>query len=147
MGRSNHQQDEARVFHCHSSPLSGHKYVDIMPQTRRIFRSLQKQTKRRPYIRSSYFKKDKIFFDYFWIHLNQKHAHERARRLKYFPCALELLRVSRLPPTTFVNIDIPGAIHHRFIGSAPDKSQFAVIIKQDCSSGRKFLLSLFPLAK
>ena len=132
------------IYLCQVAPFSGRKYAEIMPQARRMFRAIQKMTKRRPYLRCAYFKKDKIFFEYFWTHLNQKLTHDRARRLKYFPCALELLHVSKHPPVTFVNADLPGVIHHRFIGITRDHTRFAVIVRQDRSSGKKYLLSLFP---
>lgn len=147
MERSNHQQDVARLFRCRSRPLTGHKYADIMPQIRQIFRALQRQTKRRTYVRSAFFKKDKIFFDYFWIHINQKLKHDRTRRLRFFACALELLRVSKNPPRTFIKKELPNVIYHEFLGQARDGSRFAVIIKQHRDSGKKYLLSLFPLAE
>ncbi len=145
MRNSNHQQDVTRLFHCQSSPLTGHKYADIMPQARRMFRIIQKHTKRRPYVRSAYFKKDKIFFDYFWIHLNQKHAHDRARRLRFFPCAIELLRNSRQAPKTFFEAYDKDSIRHQFIGVTNDGTTFSVVVKQDRSSGKKQLLSVFPM--
>ena len=135
------------TYLCHSHPLMGHKYADIMPQIRQIFRALQRKTKRRPYVRSAFFRKDKIFFDYFWIHINQKLKHDRTRRLRYFVCALELLNMSKIPPKTFVNAEVPGVIYHEFIGLARDKTRFSVIVKQDRSSGNKYLLSLFPFAE
>ncbi|NOS67637.1 MAG: hypothetical protein HOO67_04715 [Candidatus Peribacteraceae bacterium] len=118
-----------------------------MPKVRREFRLLQKQTKRRPYVRSAFFGKEKIFFDYFWIHLNQKDAHDRARRLKYFPCAIELLRLCRQAPQTFIKTAELHIIRHQFIGLASDGSKFAVVIKEERPSGKKNLLSLFPIAK
>jgi hypothetical protein len=118
-----------------------------MPQTRALFRTLQKRRKRRPYVRSAYFKKDKVFFDFFWVHLQTKALSDRARRLRYLPCALELLQESRQEPTTFVDAGEPETIRHQFTGTAGDGSPFAVIIKQERSSGKKYLLSLFPLRR
>src|SRR5438552_1782982 len=88
----------AKAYRCQVAPFTDNRYADIMPQARSLFRALQKRTKRRPYIRSAYFKKDKIFFDYLWTHLNQKSLPDRARRLRFLPCALELLQKSRHAP-------------------------------------------------
>lgn len=142
---SDRHTSAGKIFRCTSLPLSGHRYGDIMPQARRLFREIQKKTKRRPYIRSAYFRKDKIFFDYFWVHMNQKSAIDRARRLRYLPCALELMKESRNAPKTFVKITEPGIIHDQFIGIAGDGSAFSVVIKQERATGKKYLLSIFPL--
>jgi hypothetical protein len=93
------------MYQCRCKPFAGHRYAEIMPQARKLFRTIQRRTKRRPYVRAAYFKKDKVFFDYFWIHLNQKSVHDRARRLKYFPCALELIAKSTVEPLTFIEIN------------------------------------------
>jgi hypothetical protein len=115
-----------------------------MPQARKAFRALQKQTKRRPHIRSAYFKKDKLFFDFFWQHMQSKSVPDRARRLKYVPCALEILRQSRHDPITYVDKYQPGIIKHEFIGKATDGIIFSVIIQQDRKTGKKQLLSIYP---
>lgn len=109
-----------------------------------MWRTLQKRTKRRPYVRSIYFHKDKIFFDFFWQHLQQKSVVDRARRLKYLPCALEVLRRSRYDPVTFIDIRQPGIIKHEFVGVAPDEVRFSVIVQQDRGTDKKQLLSLYP---
>lgn len=115
-----------------------------MPQARQVFKALQKQTKRRPHVRSAYFNKDKIFFDYFWAHLQQKPPSERVRRLKYFPCALELLRHTRHDPLTFEEPERPSLILHRFAGKSPDGTLFYVQIKQEKRSGKRQCISVFP---
>jgi hypothetical protein len=45
-----------------------------------------------------YFKKEKIFFDYFWAHLKQKGPKERFKRLKFLRSALEVIQNSRNSP-------------------------------------------------
>lgn len=133
-----------RAYQCKTKPLPGHRFTDIIPQARRLFRSLQKQTKRRPYIRSAYFNKDKIFFDFFWQHMQQKAVIDRARRLRYFPCALELLRSTRHDPITFMDPTQPNKFVHRFLGEASGNQKFWALIKEDRKSNKKQLLSLFP---
>ena len=137
-------QQLAGIHHCRVPPFSCNRYKDMMQQARKLFRTLQRRTKRRPYVRSAYFRKDKVFFEYFWVHLNQKSLPDRARRLKYLPCAIELIRTSMQSPTTFVNRDEPNAIHHQFKGVTSEKLRFFVIVKQDRASGKKHLLSIFP---
>lgn len=129
---------------CKSKPLQGNRYIDIMPQVRRLFRTLQKKTKRRLYVRSAYFRKDKIFFDYFWNHMNQKLPSDRARRLKFLPCALELTRNTRHDPLTFEELDKRGELLHRFAGKTSDGRLFYVQIKQEKRTGKKQFMSLFP---
>ncbi len=118
-----------------------------MPQARKLFRSIQKQTKRKPYVRSAYFRKDKIFFDYFWTHLNKKTFPDRARRLKLLPPAIDLMRTSMQSPKTYVDVQDPKAIRHQFFGMTRERSLFCVIIQHNHSSGKKNLLSIFPLTK
>ncbi len=136
---------EIKAYRCKTAPLSGHRFVDIMPQARRVFRTLQKQTKRRPYVRSEYFHKDKIFFDFFWQHMQQKLPSDRARRLIYFPCALEVLRNSRHDPETYIDIRSPGIIKHRFVGITPGGQRFGVVIHEDRKTNKKQLLTIYAL--
>lgn len=133
-----------RLFSCKTQPLKGHRFVEIMPQARQAFRALQRKTKRRPHVRSAYFNKDKIFFDFFWHHMQRKSVVDRARRLKYFPCALEVLRQSRQDPGTFVDKYQPNVIKHEFQGKAPDGMTFSIIVQQDRKKGEKQLLSIYP---
>jgi hypothetical protein len=61
-----------------------------MAAARREYHLVQKRTPRRvPYIRSKYFKKDKVFLNTFWDHLKQKHPSEQAKRLKFYLAALD----------------------------------------------------------
>lgn len=101
--------------------LSGTSYGEMIKHAYFLFNQIKKRTKRRPYIKSPYFNKQKIFFDYFWEHLHQKSFKERVRRLKYFPCALDLLKNSRVEPVSFENPNNRSEILHRFIGMSKDK--------------------------
>lgn len=132
------------AFRCTVLLLPGHRFAEIMPQARTFFRAIQKRTKRRAYVRSAYFQKEKIFFDYFWEHLQRKSLPDRARRLRYLPCALELIRQTRHDPITFIDPRQPQLIKHRFLGITPSDGHFSVIILQDRKSGKKQLLSCYP---
>lgn len=116
-----------------------------MPQVRRRFRTLEKRTKRRPYIRSAYFQKEKVFFDYFWQHLQRKALPDRARRLRFFPCAIELVRKSRLEPQTYLSAGTPIMIQHVFFGETTEHQHFAVVVSHDKRRGTKQLLTCYPL--
>lgn len=142
--RKKRKKATIRAYQCKTKSLSGHRFVDIIPQARKLLRALQKQTKRRSYVRSTYFHKDKIFFDFFWQHMQGKSVVDRARRLKYLSCALELLQKSRIDPITFMDENHPGVIKHEFRGNAPDGTIFSVIVQEDRKTNRKQLLTLYP---
>ena len=124
--------------------LAGTNYFEIRKQALFIFNQIKKKTKRRPYIRSSYFKKQKIFFDYFWTHLRQKPPRERFKRLQYFEAAIDLIKNSRREPTSKQNPNKRGEIVHRFIGVTVNKEQFSVQIKEDLKTDKKYFMSCFP---
>lgn len=128
----------------HCSKLPGTSYGEVRRHAMHIFRQIQKRTKRRPYVRSAYFKKQKIFFDFFWEHLAQKSPRERFIRLKYFAAAIEVLKESRNDPVSQENPHVRGEILHRFVGITKEKDIFYVQVKEDKRSGRKYLMSCFP---
>src|SRR3989344_1771471 len=80
-------------FQTKTKKLPGTNYVEVRKNALTLFNQLKKKTKRKPYLRSKYFKKQKIFFDFFWEHLLQKNHKERVRRLKFFSAAIELFYV------------------------------------------------------
>ncbi len=125
--------------------LKGTNYSQVRKQALTIFNQIKKRTKRRPYLRSAYFRKEKIFLNYFWPHLFQKSFKERVRRLKYLPCAFDLIRYSRITPTSKENVDNRDEVLHRFMGQTADKEIFFVQIKEDKKSGKKYFMSCFPL--
>jgi len=127
--------------------LSGSNYAEIKKSADFIFKEIKLKTKRRPYIRSLYFKKEKVFFDFFWQHLFEKSLKERVRRLKFLPCAVDLIKNSRNAPTSKENVDKKGETLHRFLGQTKNKEIFFVQIKEDKKSGRKYFMSCFPLGK
>jgi len=124
--------------------LPGTSYAEIREHVLFLFNQIKRKTKRKPYIRSVYFKKQKVFFDYFWKHLFQKNHKERVRRLKYFEAALEVIRKSRNHPTSKENPHKKGEILHRFAGLTNDKELFYVQIKEDKRSEVKYFMSCFP---
>jgi hypothetical protein len=79
----------------------------------------------------------------FWQHLNQKSRSDRVRRLKYFPCGLDLLRNSYIVPESRSNPNNRNEIVHRFAGKTKSGEIFYVQIRED-RRGNKYLMSIFP---
>ena len=123
--------------------LPGTSYSKVRKEALFLFNQIKKRTKRRPYIRSAYFNKQKIFFDYFWSHLFQKSPKERTKRLKYFEAAIEVIKESRNHPTSEENPHKKSEILHRFVGLTKEKELFYVQIKENKRSGKKYFMSCF----
>ena len=109
-----------------------------------VFNQIKKKTKRQAYIRSAYFQKDKIFFNYFWDHLFQKPHKDRVRRLQYFEAAIELIIKSHNAPEIESRDTNKRQIYYRFAGFTQNKELFCVQIKEDKRTGNKFFMSCFP---
>ena len=135
-----------KLYFTKIKPLSGTNYSEIYPKAMALYKNIASKTKRRPYVRSAYFNKDKIFLDYFWDHIRQKNTHDRVRRLKYYACALDLIQNSRIAPSSHPNPMRRSEILHRFIGIAGDNSLFYVQIKEDKRCNKHFI-SVLPVKK
>lgn len=131
-------------YQTKANKLSGKKYGEIRKQAMILFNRIENKTKRKPYIKSSYFNKQKIFFDYFWKHLFQKNPKERIERLRYFGAALEVIRKSRNHPVSLDNPHKKGEILHRFAGLTKNRELFYVQIKENKRNGNKYFMSCFP---
>ncbi|MFA5948632.1 MAG: hypothetical protein WC806_06770 [Candidatus Gracilibacteria bacterium] len=94
-----------------------------------------------------YFKKDKIFLDLFWSHIFEKNYWDQMRRMKFFPCAMELIQKSHFSPISKENPNKSSEILHRFAGATKANELFFVQIKEDKSIGKKWLISAFPIDK
>ncbi len=132
-----------KAYQTKVKKLPGSEYDELYPRAFNIYKKIKSSSKRRPYVRSKYFKKDKIFLDYFWEHLHQKNSKDRVRRLKYYSCALDVIRNSKHDPESKQNPNRTSEILHRFKATT-DRDIFFVQIKEDKRSGQKFLLSIFP---
>lgn len=131
-------------YQTKAEKLPGTSYKEVYKKARAIFAAIRSQTKRKPYVRSAYFHRQKIFFDFFWAHLSQKSIPERIRRLKYFEVAIEVIRKSRNHPESMQNPNKKTEILHRFAGLTKNKELFFVQIKEHKRTGRKQLMSIFP---
>jgi hypothetical protein len=93
----------------------GTSYSEAMKAARQEYHSIQKRTPRRQaYIRSAYFKKDKIFVNQFWVHLDQKSSADRLRRLKLYKCAIDVIRNCPYAPETMQNPNKADESLHRY---------------------------------
>lgn len=135
-----------RYYKTHINALPGTNWKEVMKKAFGVYRDIVRKTKRRPYVRSAYFDKQKIFLGIFWQHLHEKkNLKDKTRRLKYFPCAIELIKKSRVEPISKENPNRTGEIVHRFAGSSPNNELFFVQIKEVKRTGEKWLISVFPL--
>lgn len=132
-----------QIFRSKFKKISGAEYKAIYKTAHSCYKQLVDNPRRNPYIRSRYFNKEKIFLDVFWIHLSQKRWNDRLRRLKYFICAIDLVKNSTVAPVSVVHED-PKAVLYRFAGVSNCGGQFYVQIKHEKKSGRKWLMSIFP---
>jgi hypothetical protein len=133
-------------YQTKSKKIAGSSYGEVMRNAFSVYDEIKKKTKRRPYVRSAYFKKEKIFLDYFREHLFQKLPKERTRRLKYFKAACDLIENSKLGPVEKTELFEKKEILYRFAGLTIEKDLFYVQIKED-KRKRKYLMSCFPGAK
>lgn len=138
------QNMEIKCYHSKIKRLSGTRYQEVYDMAFGAYIKIRKKTKRRPYIRSVYFKKSKIFLELFWRHLDQKNWRDRARRMRYFPCAIELITQTKFNPETKDNPNDSSEILHRFCGVTKDGWKFFVQVKEDKRTNRKWFISVFP---
>jgi hypothetical protein len=134
-----------KVYKTSISKLSGSDYREVNKRAFGLYAEIRKKTKRRPYVRSAYFNKSKIFVELFWLRIWQnQNFRDKIRRIKYFPCAIELIRKSKLNPSSKQNPNKPTEILHRFAGTTKENDLFYVQIKEDKKTGEKWLMSVFP---
>jgi hypothetical protein len=130
-------------YQAKSKKVAGTSYGEVLKNAFRFYDEIKKKTKRRPYVRSAYFKKEKVFLDYFREHIFQKSPKDRVKRLRYFKAAVELIQYSKNAPVSKENIHKSSEILHRFAGLTKEKELFFVQIKED-KKKKKYLMSCFP---
>lgn len=132
------------IFRSKFNKLPGSNYKEVYKNARQVYSPIEKKTKRQPYLRSAYFKKQKVFFTYFWKHISDKQFRDRVRRLKYLACALELIENSKIPPTIKPNPNRKSELLYRFYGKTKDGDAFYVQIKEEIKKKRLNFISIFP---
>ena len=134
-----------QIYTAKTKSFSGSNFQEVHEKAFEFYKQIKKKTKRRPYIRSAYFAKDKIFIDLFWHHLFEKENwRDRMRRMKFFGCAVELIQKSHFEPITKENPNKQGELLHRFYGVSAENQLFCVQIKEEKRKDQKFLISVFP---
>lgn len=137
-----------KIYQTKCAELAGTNFSEVSQKAFGLYNQIRRKTKRRPYVRSAYFKKDKIFLPLFWNHLREKlNYRDKTRRVKYFPCAIELIKNSRFDPESKENVDRRSEILHRFSGKTKGGQLFFVQIKEDKRTGEKWLVSVFPIGQ
>lgn len=134
------------IFKVKAQHLPGTNYQEISSLARHIFREMQRKTKRKMHVRSAYFKKQKVFFDFFWNHLLEKSLKERTLRLKFLPCTLELIQYSfNKPEETHNTENGKRELLYRFFGETPNGKHFIVQIKRLVKKNTLQCISIFPI--
>ena len=123
--------------------ISGTSYAEIYKEANLIYKHIESKSKRKPYIRSKYFNNEKVFLDYFWEHIRSKSFRDRTRRLKYYLCALDLIKYSQIKPTIAINPMKKSETLYRFTGMTKLKNIYYVQIKAN-KRNQKFFMSVFP---
>lgn len=124
--------------------IAGTSFKEINKVAKTIFNRIKAKTRRTPYVRSKYFKKEKIFLNLFWRHLYNKNERDRVRRLKFYDCALDLIANSHYNPETRENFKKKDELLHRFHGTLKSGEKFVVQIKENKRTKRKDLISIYP---
>lgn len=125
--------------------IRGSRYETISKVAVRIYNRTVSNSRRKPYVRSKYFNKKKIFLDLFWMHLYDKNKKERMIRLRYFELALDLIKNSQIAPTLKMNPNKPSELLYRFYGMSLNKQKFVVQIKENIQTGQRWFMSVFPI--
>lgn len=132
------------VYRAKCKKLKGTDYREVRKKAFRIYTEIKKRSKRKPYVRSAYFRKEKIFLDLFWTHTFEKRNFaDQIRRLRFYPCAIELIENSKFQPTVKNNPNKSSEVLYRFKGMEGSE-EFTVQIKGNRNNNKKWLLSIFP---
>lgn len=128
-----------KVYKTKSKKFSGTDFCEVHKKAFGLYADLKKKTRRRAYIRSAYFNKEKIFIDLFWNHLfEKKNWRDRVRRMKYFGCAVELIQNSRLEAQIKKDPNKSSESFYRFYGITIDNDLFCVQIKENRKKNKNF---------
>lgn len=134
-----------QVYQTKIEKISGTDFREVHQKALFHYSLIRKRSRRRPYIRSAFFNRKKVFLNLFWAHLYEKpNFRDKTRRLRFFPCALDLLSRSRFRPMSKPNPNRNSEILHRFSGVTPTGEFFIVQVKEIKRSNQKYFMSVFP---
>jgi len=136
-----------KIYRTKAKKLTGTDYKEIRHKALSSYALIRAKSKRRPYVRSAYFSKEKIFLGLFWSHLYKKNYRDQRRRMKLFNCAIELIKKSKCDPDSRENPNRREELLHKFFGISPDNELFIVQIKENKRNNQKWLISIFPKEK
>ena len=137
-------QQEISIYQTKKYKISGTSFKEVFKNAEIVYKEIKSKSKRTPYIRSKYFNKEKVFLALFWQHLFQKQEKDRVRRLKFYDCALDLIKNSSSNPESRENFQKKNELLHRFYGITKNKEKFVVQIKENKRTKRKDLISMYP---
>jgi len=142
------RKQEIIPFPVKARVLPGSSYDDLRKNAVKIINNLKgKSGKKNPFVRSAYFKKDKVFFDLFWKHIFDKGRKIRTQRLKLLLMSIELIKNSHNQPEIKTNPNRKRENLYRFYGVNKTGYKFVVQIKEDIKLRKKFFISVYPYKK
>ena len=134
-----------QIYKTKIKKFSGTDFREVHEPAFGLYNEIKKKTKRRAYIRSAYFDKEKIFLDLFWHHLFEKsNWRDRVRRIRFFGCAVELIQNSHFKPNQAKNPNDHKEMFYRFYGTDANNEVFCVQIKKNLKKKQKFFISVYP---
>lgn len=134
-----------QIFQTNESLITGSTYGDVKNRAFLIYFDIKSKSKRKPYVRSAYFNREKVFLNIYWDHIFQKSPKERYERLKYFKASIYLINNSRNDPEIKQNKINKEEIQYRFYGKTIEKDVFCVQIKENVKNNKKYFISNFPI--
>ena len=133
------------IYQTKGEKLAGSDFGEVHKKARRIYDGICIKSKRKPYVRSAYFRREKIFLDYFWDHLfSKKNLRDRLRRVKLYEVAIELIKNSNFKPELRQNPNVKKEFFYRFRGKTKGGEIFIVQIKENKNTHQKYFISVFP---
>ena len=132
------------LYQTKSNKLTGTSLKEVKKKVQTLYKEIASGSRKgKVYVRAAYFRKEKVFFDYFWQHTFQKSPKERFERLKFFKASVELIKNSRNQPASKINPNNRREILHRFAGVTQNKELFFVQVKEDTKTKQKYFMSCF----
>lgn len=126
----------------------GSSEPEVVKVARDYYDAIRKRnSRRRPYIRSAYYGREKVFLTIYWDHLFQKNRKERILRSKLYRCGIDLVRYNRHQPIIVKESNNPNVVFNRFLGRTKDGELYWVQVIIDTKTKRKDLISIFPYKK
>ena len=112
-----------QYFLVKSLKIKGSNPKEIIKKAKDFSSLIERSSKRHSYIKSKYFKGEKIFLKYFWTHLYQSGGwKQRSKRVSYFFCAIELIEKSQHKPILITtNRHKKSETLYRFAGITKNK--------------------------